>query len=124
MRCSCGSKMRTLTTKTGDGPSYHYYTCGRRRTLGKMCSCTQKSLGAAKVEPPVWDFVSDLLTDPEKIRSGMEALIEQERSSEPRDLDRETKVWTKRLAEYTHLKSLPRPAGRRLHDAAGARCQA
>jgi SMC interacting uncharacterized protein involved in chromosome segregation len=97
--------MRTLTTKSGDGPTYHYYTCGRRRTLGKMCSCTQKSLRSSEVEPPVWDFVSDLVTDPEKIRAGMEALIEQERASEPRDLDREAKVWTKKLAEYTHLRS-------------------
>jgi site-specific DNA recombinase len=105
VRCSCGSKMRTLTTKTGDGPSYHYYTCGRRRTLGKMCSCTRKSLGAAKVEPAVWDFVSYLLKDSEKIRDGMEALIEQERASEPRDLDREAKVWTKKLAECTRLRS-------------------
>ena len=105
VRCSCGSKMRTLTTKTGDGPSYHYYTCGRRRTLGKMCSCTQKSLRSSEVEPLVWDFVSALLTDPEKIRSGMEALIEQERATEPRDLEREAKVWTKKLAEYTRLRS-------------------
>lgn len=105
VRCSCGSKMRTLTTKTGDGPSYHYYTCGRRRTLGKMCSCTQKSLRSSEVEPLVWDFVSALLTHPEKIRSGMEALIEQERAIEPRDLERDAKVWTKKLAEYTCLRS-------------------
>jgi hypothetical protein len=105
VRCSCGSKMRTLTTKPGDGPNYHYYTCGRRRTLGKMCSCTQRSLRSSEVEPPVWDFVSNLLTDPEKIRDGMEGLIEQERASEPRNLDREAKVWTKQLAEYTRLRS-------------------
>lgn len=78
VRCSCGSKMRTLSTQTGYGSDYHYYTCGRRRTLGKMCSCTQKSLRYSQVEPPVWNFVSDLLTDPEKIRSGMEALMEQD----------------------------------------------
>jgi site-specific DNA recombinase len=105
VRCSCGSKMRTLTTQTGDGPSYHYYTCGRRRTLGKMCSCTQKSLRSSEVEPLVWEFVSALLTDPEKIRSGMEALIEQERATEPRDLEREAKFWTKKLAECTRLRS-------------------
>jgi site-specific DNA recombinase len=105
VRCSCDSKMRTLTTKSGDGPDYHYYTCGLRRTLGKMCSCTQKSLRSSEVEPAVWRFVSDLLTDPGRIWSGMKALIEQERASEPRDLYRETKVWTKKLAEYTHLRS-------------------
>jgi hypothetical protein len=70
-----------------------------------MCSCTQKSLRPSEVEPPVWDFVSDVLTDPQKIRSGMEALIEQERASEPRNRNREAKVWTKKLAEYTRLRS-------------------
>jgi hypothetical protein len=39
------------------------------------------------------------------IRSGMEALIEQERESKPRNLDREAKVWTKKLAEHTRLRS-------------------
>ena len=53
----------------------------------------------------MWDFVSDLLTDPENIRSGMEALIEQERAPEPRGLEREAKVWTKKLVEYSHLRS-------------------
>ena len=35
----------------------------------------------------------------------MKALIEQEREIEPRDLEREAKVWTKKLAEYTRLRS-------------------
>ena len=105
VRCSCDSRMRTLNAKSGDGPTYQYYTCGRRRTLGKMCSCTQKSLRSSEVEPPVWDFVSGLLKDSEKISAGMEALIEQERASEPRNLHREAKVWTKKLAEYTRLRS-------------------
>jgi hypothetical protein len=105
VRCSCGSKMGTLTTQTGNGPTYYYYTCVQRRTLRKMCSCTQKSLRASEVEPVVWDFVSNLLKDPERIRSGMDALVEQEREYESRDLDGEAKVWTKKVAEYTRLRS-------------------
>jgi site-specific DNA recombinase len=105
VRCSCGSKMRTLTTKSGDGPDYHYYTCGKRRTLGKMCSCAQKSLRAPEIEPKVWAFVSELLTDSEKIRAGMEALIDQERVSKPQDLERQAKAWTKKVDEYIRLRS-------------------
>src|SRR5215203_6149951 len=70
-----------------------------------MCSCTQKSLRASEVEPVVWAFISDLLMDPERIRAGMEALIDQERAFEPRDLDRETKAWTKKVAEYTRRRN-------------------
>ena len=43
--------------------------------------------------------------DPERIRVGMETLIDQERASEPRDLDRKTKAWTKKVAECTHLRN-------------------
>src|SRR5215203_7154977 len=42
LRCPCGSGMGTLTSGSKAGPSYHYYTCVRRRKLGKICSCTQK----------------------------------------------------------------------------------
>jgi len=70
-----------------------------------MCSCTQKSLRASEVESVVWDFVSNLLKDPERIRSGLDALVEQEREYESRDLDGEAKVWTKKVAEYTRLRS-------------------
>jgi site-specific DNA recombinase len=103
--CPCGSKMGTLTSKPGDHPRYHYYTCARRRKLGKICSCTQRFLQAAEVEPTVWAFVSNLLTDPEKIRAGMERLIEQEQASEPQDLEREVKAWKKKMAEYTPLRN-------------------
>ncbi len=51
-----------------------YYICIQRRKLGKICSCTQSSLQATEIEPTVWAFVSDLLTEPEKIRVGMETL--------------------------------------------------
>jgi len=59
-----------------------------------MCSCTQKSLRAAKIESAVWAFVSNLLKDPEKIRSGMEALLKQEQATGPHEPAREVKVWT------------------------------
>jgi DNA repair exonuclease SbcCD ATPase subunit len=53
----------------------------------------------------VWAFVSDLLTEPEKIRVGMETLIEQEQACAPRDLDREAKAWTRKMDECTHLRN-------------------
>ena len=77
MRCSCGSKIKTKTTMPeGRGP-YHYYMCMRRFELRGMCSCTQKAIRAADVEEAIWEFVSRLLKDPERIRLGMERLIER-----------------------------------------------
>jgi site-specific DNA recombinase len=104
LRCRCGSKMRTHTTQPGRRRMYHYYTCLRRRSLGKMCSCTQKSLRAAAVEPVVWAFVSDLLEEPDRLRVGMEALIEQERMTGPNDSAEKAELWTQKIAECSHLR--------------------
>ena len=90
-------------------------------SLGKLSSCTQKSLQAAEIEPTVWAFVSDLLMDPEKIRVGIQTLIEQEQASEPQDLERGEGLDGKDGRIYPLKKCLPGPAGRRPYDAAEAR---
>src|SRR5215213_10261949 len=105
VRCPCGSGMGTLTSRSKGGPSYHYYTCVRRRKLGKICTCTQKSLVAIDAESTVWGFISDLLQDPEKISAGMETLIEQERATGPQDTAKEAKAWKQKIAECVHKRS-------------------
>jgi hypothetical protein len=57
------------------------------------------------VEETVWRFVSSLLQDPEKIRTGMNALIEQERSADSRNVGKELVVWAKKVEECDHLRS-------------------
>jgi hypothetical protein len=106
LRCSCGGSMGTKTTKPrGGDTTYHYYACNRRRQLRKMCECTQRSLSATEVEGRVWRFVSELLKDPEKVRAGMNRLIEQELSERGGDPRREAEVWTKKIAECDRLRS-------------------
>jgi site-specific DNA recombinase len=105
VRCPCGSGMGTLTSRSKGGPSYHYYTCVRRRKQGKICTCTQKSLAAIEAEATVWGFISDLLQDPKKISAGMETLIEQERAAGPQDTVKEAKVWKQEIAESAHKRS-------------------
>jgi site-specific DNA recombinase len=104
MRCSCGATMVTHTTKPHGRYLYHYYSCHKRRELRQMGLCRQPSLRASKVEPVVWDFISGLLKDPERIRAGMEALIEQEQAVSPRDADEQAAVWAKKLAECDQLR--------------------
>src|SRR5215203_5092896 len=69
-----------------------------------MCSCTQKSLRTAKIEPAVWAFVSDLLKDPETIRSGMEGLLTQKQATRLHEPAREVKVWTQKIAECSQQR--------------------
>ncbi|HZB82336.1 MAG TPA: hypothetical protein VE288_05750 [Rubrobacteraceae bacterium] len=49
--------------------------------------------------------MSSLLQDPEKIRTGMNALIEQERSADSRNVGKELVVWAKKVEECDHLRS-------------------
>jgi site-specific DNA recombinase len=105
VRCPCGSGMGTLTSRSKGGSSYHYYTCVRRRKLGKICTCTQKSIVAINAESTVWGFISDLLQDPKKIGAGMETLIEQEKATGPRDTAKEAKAWKQKIAECVHKRS-------------------
>jgi hypothetical protein len=52
---------------------------------------------AERVEPLVWEFVSDMLKDPERVRAGIEALIAEERATRPRGRGEEVGAWTEKL---------------------------
>jgi hypothetical protein len=53
----------------------------------------------------VWDLVSELLTEPERLRVGLDAMVEQERSGVRGDPDDEARVWLERLAEADHMRA-------------------
>jgi site-specific DNA recombinase len=105
MRCSCGSTMGTHTTQPRGGRVYHYYKCKRRSRLGKTGSCRQKALRPTEVEPAVWNFVSELLKDPEKIKAGMERIIDAEAAMGRGDPERESEAWAEKLEECARLRS-------------------
>jgi site-specific DNA recombinase len=105
MRCECGLMRQTRTAQPKGGYRYHYYECKRTRSYRQPCSSFQKSFRAEKVEAVMWSFISDLLKDPERIRAGMDALIEQERSHGPRDLTKEMATWAQKLEECARLRN-------------------
>lgn len=104
VRCSCGSKMGTHTTQPRGGHVYHYYKCRGRSPLSRSGLCKQGALRASAVEPLVWSFVSGLLRDPERIRVGMERLIDQEKNTGRGDPERESRAWVEKLAECDRLR--------------------
>jgi site-specific DNA recombinase len=53
----------------------------------------------------VWEFVSDLLNDPEKLRAGLEAMIEKERNGMHGDPGREARSWLDQLAETDRMRT-------------------
>ena len=56
-------------------------------------TCPQRSLRAEELKTQVWEFVSSLLKDPERLRVGLDAMIEQERNGMRGDLDGEARAW-------------------------------
>lgn len=101
MRCQCGAKMSTHTTNNGKR-AYYYYRCNKGGYV--RGACREKMVRAEMVEEAVWGFVSGLLTDPERIRAGMESLIEDELSTGARDPLKEAKTWDGKLDECSRLR--------------------
>ena len=87
----------THTAKRGD-KLYHYYRCHRSVDYRRN-SCRQKMERAQKAEEAMWEFVSRVLKNPDRILAGMDVLIEQKRAELRGDPEREAKAWLERLAE-------------------------
>jgi hypothetical protein len=61
---------------------------------------------AEKIEAQVWETVSSILTDPERLRADLEEMMDRERRSSLRgDSKLETKAWMDKLAEIDHMRS-------------------
>jgi site-specific DNA recombinase len=76
LRCSCGQNMITNTSHH-KGEAYHYYRCKRASAYGPD-ACPQRMIRIDRVEPLLRDFVFGVLSDPDTIRRGLDALIQRE----------------------------------------------
>ncbi len=76
-----------------------YYRCGKRYRLG-MHACSQgKNFRAEETETTVWEFVSGILKNPQRLRSGLDEMLDRERALASRGPDEEEEVWLKKLSE-------------------------
>jgi len=60
---------------------------------------------ASDVERRVWEFVSDLLTDPEQLRADLDAMIEEERQGIDGEPEQEAKPWLSKLSQVESKRS-------------------
>jgi site-specific DNA recombinase len=104
MRCRCGRKMGTHPAES-KGRLFYYYVCRRSPATRKVGECAQRCVRATHVEDAVWRFVSSLLKDPNRIRAGIEKLIEQECEVGRSDPEREVIPWEEKIAECSRLRS-------------------
>ena len=108
LHCSgCGRRMTgasVLDPKTGR--RYFYYGCTRLRNRdGRVCGAKVRRARADALEPRIWGFVSGLLLDPEKLRRGLQAMIEREEGSSRGDPRQELELWHERLREAERMRS-------------------
>ncbi len=102
LRCAtCGYAMGTnFLTDRGIG----YYRCGRRYRLGLDACSQSKTLRAVETEALVWEFVSDVLKDPTRLKRGLDEMVEREKALISRGPAEEGKAWLKKLAELETQK--------------------
>src|SRR5215212_6450883 len=96
-----------MGTRTAEsrGRLFHYYVCKRSPAARKIGECAQRCVRATRVEDIVWRFVSGLLNDPDRIKVGLEELIEREREAGHDDPGREARLWEEKIAECARLRS-------------------
>src|SRR5215204_3344534 len=97
----CGCRMTVhATLDSRNGRRYCYYRCPKRGRHGVHKVCINgKNHRAADAEAAVWDLISRLLKNPERLRAGLDEMIEQERAGMRGDPDQEAASWLEKLSE-------------------------
>ena len=109
MRCGeCGRAMeamvKTARKKSGGRYVFCYYRCREGNRKRETCS-NNKCIRSDRAHAAVWGLVSGLLSEPERLREGLEAMIEEERKGMRDDPERESKAWFQKLAEVDRKRS-------------------
>jgi hypothetical protein len=97
----CGCRMRPDRRRRSprDGRLYYYYRCPTRHQKGKDACSQPRSYQATETEARVWGFIASLLKDPDRLRAGLESMVDQERDGLRGDPEREAKERRSKLAE-------------------------
>ena len=101
----CGRRMVANRVLYRGVKAAHYYRCPTRQQRGKEACPSSRHQRADKLECLVWDFVRDLLTDPERLQKGFDRLIEQERQLSHDHPTEEVRRLHERLEEIAHKRA-------------------
>jgi hypothetical protein len=95
---------RYYRTRSGKKGVICYYRCREANRRKETCP-NNKSIRSDKAHPDVWELVSGLLSDPERLRKGLDAMIEEQRGSLRGDPEGEARTWLERLAALDRKRS-------------------
>ena len=107
LRCgTCGHSTVTHSIRAHAGTHYHfYYYCRNHRHNGDAECMNRKHYRAADLEERVWDLISALLKDPERLRAGLDEMIEAERAGMRGDPEAEALLWLSRITALDSKRS-------------------
>jgi site-specific DNA recombinase len=94
----CGDCGRVMHTNTIAAKNAHYYRCSTRRDHGKE-ACDVRNRRADVIEPEVWESVRAILSDPDRLRDDLDAMIQMKRQASRNDPTEEINHWLKVLAD-------------------------
>jgi site-specific DNA recombinase len=104
IRCGvCGNALQTTAVRRGN-KTHYYYRCRQRYNNGLRDCTNSKVFRAEKVEAEAWEELSGLLKDPERLRVGIECMIEEQRAALRRDPDKELRHWHTELEKAERMR--------------------
>ena len=90
---------RKIKTKKDRRYVYNAYRCCESASYG-MAACPRSgNVKAGELEAKVWKYVRSVLTQPERLRAGLEKYIEEQRNALRGDPEQEAKAWLQKLAD-------------------------
>jgi site-specific DNA recombinase len=105
MRCGgCDHAMSGVHTGN-KGNRRPYYRCHHRARNGAETCPNKKLHRAEKIEAEVWEELSALLKDPERLRLGIERMVEDERKAIRHDPTHELRYWHGELEKIGQMRS-------------------
>jgi hypothetical protein len=107
LRCGvCGHKAATHSVRANSGTHFHfYYHCRNHRVNGNGACTHKRSHRGVDLEERVWRLVSGLLKDPERLRAGLDEMVEAERAGMRGDPEAEATAWLARLSALDAKRS-------------------
>jgi site-specific DNA recombinase len=102
----CGRRMSFANIKRRHGKRTAYYRCQGHRKNGHKESCQNaRHYRGVELEEQIWRFVHGLLTEPERLRAGLDAMIEEKRRALRGDPSEEANYWLDKVADIDRQRA-------------------
>ena len=100
MRCAECNRAMSARSHSKPKRDYYYYCCSAGASDKPHICTVSKNHRAEELEARTWEAASEILKDPERLRAGLDEMIERERGGGGRgNPAAEVRTWIDKLAE-------------------------